>query len=229
MKDWFPLASYEFYAFLTAGMVALAAYDRVFMGSALAHEQHWTIVSGVFWTVVAYLVGQIIAMPSAALLEHVVARRILRPPSDIVLGIHPPRRRERWLAALSGAREYQPFPVLNQTRIMGKLATGLNVASTAMDGEAAFVAAFPHARGVADTATRLDNFINQYGMCRNVSMAAIIATAMLAYASWQTHDRMTVTLMIGAAVLAIGLFLRFIKFYAAYTREVFRTYDKVVS
>lgn len=229
MKDWFPLASYDFYAYLTTGMVALAAYDRVFMESALAQEQHWTVVASVFWTVVAYLVGQIIAIPSAALLEHVVARRILRPPSEIVLGIHPPRRRERWLAALSGAREYQPFPFPNRARIMGKLATGLNVAPTGMDGEAAFVAAFPHARGVPDTATRLDNFINQYGMCRNVSMAAIIAMAMLAYGSWQTHDRITVTLTLGAAILAVGLFLRFLKFYAAYTREVFRTYDKVVA
>ena len=33
---------------------------------------------------------------------------------------------------------------------------------------------------------------------------------------------------IGAAIMAIGLFLRVMKYYAAYTREVFRTYDKVV-
>lgn len=212
MKDWFPLASYEFYAFLTTGMIALAAYDRVFMGSALAHEQHWTIVSGVFWAVVAYLAGQIIAMPSSALLEHVIARRIFRPPSEIILGIHPPRRRERWLAAISGAREYQPLPPLNQTRILGKLATALGVTPDGVDGESAFVLAFPHARSVADTATRLDNFINQYGMCRNVAMAAILATGMLGYASWSTHDHMTITLMVGAAILAFGLFLRFMKF-----------------
>jgi len=229
MKDWFPLASYEFYAFLTTGMVALAAYDRVFMDSALAHEQHWTIVSGVFWVVIAYLAGQIIAMPSSALLEHVVARRVFRPPSEIILGLHPPRRRERWIASISGAREYQPFPALNQTRILDKLAKGLSVTPASVDGEAAFTAAFPHARGVADTATRLDNFINQYGMCRNVSMAAILATGMLSYASWRTHDHMTITLTVGSAILAIGMFLRFIKFYAAYTREVFRVYDKVVA
>lgn len=228
MKDWFPLASYEFYAFLTTGMVAVAAYDRVFMGSALANEQHWTIVAGVFWAVVAYLVGQIIAMPSSGLLEHLVARRILRPPSEIILGIHPARKRERWIAAVSGAREYQPFPPLIQARILGKLASGLSVATTALDGETAFISAFPHARSVADTATRLDSFINQYGMCRNVSMAAMLATVMLAFSSCRTHDRMTITLMIGAAILSLGLFLRFIKFYAAYTREVLRTYDKVV-
>ena len=69
---------------------------------------------------------------------------------------------------MSGAREYQPFPTLNQTRIIGKLATALGVTSTMVDGEAAFLAAFPHARNVSDTATRLDNFINQYDICRNV-------------------------------------------------------------
>lgn len=31
MKDWFPLTSYEFYAYLTSGMVVLAAADRAFM------------------------------------------------------------------------------------------------------------------------------------------------------------------------------------------------------
>lgn len=229
MKDWFPLASYEFYAFLTTGMVALAAYDRVFMDSALAQEQHWTIVSGVFWVVIAYLAGHIIAMPSSVILEQVIARRVFRPPSEIILGLHPPRKRERWMANISGAREYQPFPVLNRTRILDKLANGLSVTQASVDGEAAFTAAFPYARSVADTATRLDNFINQYGMCRNVSMAAILATGMLGYSSWRTPDHMTITLMTGSAILAIGMFLRFIKFYAAYTREVFRTYDKVAS
>ena len=59
-------------------------------------------------------------------------------------------------------------------------------------------------------------------------MAAILATVMLGCVTWRPQDRMTITLMIGAAILAIGLFLRFVKFYAGYTREVFRTYDKVV-
>ena len=35
MKDWLPLASYEFYGVPTAGMIALAVFDRVLMGSAL--------------------------------------------------------------------------------------------------------------------------------------------------------------------------------------------------
>lgn len=229
MKDWFPLASYEFYAYLTAGMVVLAAYDRVFMGSALAHEEHWTVVAGVFWAAVAYLVGQILAMPSAAIIEQIIARRFFRPPSEILLGIKPIRKREKCLIAVSGAREYLPFPTANQARIRAKLATALGVDQSALEGEAAFICAFPHARGVTDTATRLDTFISQYGMARNVSLAAAIAAVMLGINARHTHDANTTMLAVGAAIISGGLLLRFMKFYAAYSGEVFRTFDKVSS
>ena len=48
MKDWFPLTSYEFYAYLTSGMVVLAAADRAFMGSTLASHTDWKVVIVVF-------------------------------------------------------------------------------------------------------------------------------------------------------------------------------------
>ncbi|HEY1607555.1 MAG TPA: hypothetical protein VGF77_18355 [Allosphingosinicella sp.] len=228
MKNWFPLTSYDFYAYLTAGMVVLAAYDRGFMGSSLAYQQ-WTVAGGVFWAAVAYLLGQIVAMPSAVLLEHLLARRFLRPPTDIILGLDRPRWRERIIARVSGAREYEPFPAANRTRILEKLGKALNVLPTAVEGEAAFECAFPHARSVADSATRLDNFLNQYGMCRNVSFASLLAAAILGLSEWRIHDSKTTAFAIGALILAIGLFLRFVKFYAAYARELFRAYDKCAS
>ena len=226
MKDWFPLTSYDFYAYLTAGMIVLGAYDHAFMGSTLAHEQHWTIIGGVFWAAVAYLLGQILAVPSAALLEYGLARRALRPPTEVLLGLHPPRRRERLIAAICGAREYQPFPEANQASILGKAAKALGVEVSTIDGEAAFQCAFPYARSVADSATRLDNFLNQYGMCRNVSFATALATVILGLHAWCTHDWQSAELAIGVFALSIGLFCRFIKFYAAYAREVFRTFNK---
>lgn len=226
MKDWFPLTNYDFYAYLTAGMVVLAAYDHAFMGSWLAQETHWTIVAGVFWAAVAYLLGQVLAIPSSALLELWLARRVLRPPSEILLGLQPPRRRERFITTVCGAREYRPFPAPNQICIRQKIAEKLGVDAGTIDAEAAFQCAFPHARGVADTATRLDGFLNQYGMCRNVSLAAGVAAIFLAIAACRTHDWRTTELAGGAIILSVGLFFRFIKFYAAYAREVFRTYDK---
>lgn len=229
MKDWFPLTSYDFYAYLTAGMVAVAAYDHAFMASALATQSEWTVVGGVFWAAIAYLVGQIIAIPSSAILEHIVARKLFRSPSEILLGLKAMRRRERFVALISGAREYGPLPDANRQRTLGKLATALNIDVDRVGGEAAFQCAFPHARGVADSAGRLDNFLNQYGMCRNVSFAALLAAVMLWVGRGTVCDTKTNMLAFGALILSVGLFLRFIKFYAAYSREVFRTFDKCVS
>jgi hypothetical protein len=228
MKDWFPLTSYEFYAYLTTGMVALGAVDRVFLESMLAHETHWTVVSGVFWAAIAYLSGHILAIPSSVLLEHVLARKVLRSPSEILLGLETPRGREIAMRWILGAREYAPFPAANRASMIRKMENALSTAPSAIDGEAAFQVAFPHARGAADSATRLDNFLNQYGLCRNVSFAAFVAAALLAGRALTTCDRIDWILAGAALVMSIGLFGRFVKFYAAYAREVFRTYDKVV-
>lgn len=228
MKDWFPLTSYEFYAYLTAGMVTLAAIDRVFLESMLAHETHWTIVNGVFWAAIAYLSGHILAIPSSVLLEHVLARKVLHSPSAILLGLEVPRAREIAMRWILGAREYTPFPPANRASMIRKIASSLSASPNALDSETAFQVAFPHARGVADTATRLDNFLNQYGLCRNVSLAAFVAAALLAGRAIGTCDRIDWILAAAALVMSVGLFGRFVKFYAAYAREVFRTYDKVV-
>lgn len=229
MKDWFPFTSYDFYAYLTAGMVTLAAVDRVFFGSMLAGETSWTVVNGAFWTAIAYLTGQILAIPSSTVLEHLLLRMWLLPPSQVLLGLRAPRRRELAMRWVFGAREYEPLPVASQNSVLRKVAAALSVRVSEVDGEAAFHCAFPTARGVADSATRLDNFLNQYGMCRNVSFASLIAMGLMVWRALHTGDRIDWTLAGAALVLAVGLFGRFVKFYAAYAREVFRTFDKQVS
>lgn len=229
MKDWFPLTSYEFYAYLTTGMVVLAAVDRVFLGSMLAGQASWTVVGGVFWAAMAYLTGQILAIPASAIGEHVLARWWLLPPVDLLLGIKAPRLREYAVRWLFGAREYAPLPAAMGASVRRKVASALAVGAADVDGETAFQCAFPHARGVADTASRLDAFINQYGMCRNVSLASLIAAALLAWRAGHGGDRVDRALAAAALVLCVGLFGRFVKFYAAYSREVFRTYDKCVA
>ena len=227
MKTWFPFTSYDFYAYLTTGMLGLAAFDRVFMGSMLASMNDWTVVAVVFWTAIAYLVGQLIAIPSSALFEHLVARHLLVPPATILLGLRTPRVRETILARTFGAREYCPLPVANSTSILRKIADKLDVQVGEVDGETAFQTAFPHARSAADTATRLDTFLNQYGMARNVSFASLIAAIMLIYDGYFNNDYLSLNLAIVAIVLALGLFGRFLKYYAAYAREVFRTFDRI--
>lgn len=227
MKDWFPLTSYEFYAYLTSGMVVLAAADHAFMDSALAHETDWKVVIAVFWAAIAYLIGHIVAIPSSAIFEHLIAKRVLRDPSAVILGLQSQRWRELCFGTILGAREYEPFPADYRLGILAKLARLLNVSETDLQAEAAFQCAFTHARSNSDSAIRMDNFINQYGLCRNVSFASLIAAVFLTILACRTGNGNDIALAVGAAILSVGLFARFIKFYAAYTREVFRAFDKV--
>ncbi|AOF98798.1 hypothetical protein BSY18_4051 (plasmid) [Blastomonas sp. RAC04] len=226
MKDWFPLTSYEFYAYLTSGMVVLAAADRTFMGSTLASHTDWKVAIAVFWVAIAYLVGHIVAIPSSAIFEHLIAKRVLRDPSAVILGLEPQRFREHCFGTVVGAREYEPFPADYRAAIVTKLARALNVTEPNIQADAAFQCAFTPARSIADSATRMDNFLNQYGFCRNVSFANLIAAALLTILAWRTGEQSDAFLAIGAGVLALGLFIRFIKFYAAYTREVYRAFNK---
>lgn len=228
MKEWFPFSNYDFYAYLTSGMIIIAAYDEVFMNSILAQQEEWTIASGVFWIAIAYLLGQIVAIPSSALLEHFLARGVLHSPASILLGTVAPRWREKAVSLIFGAREYQPFPIPNRENIINKIANCLRIDRSLVTSESAFQCAYPYARSVEDTAIRLDNFLNQYGMCRNVSFASGVAAILLAFKAYNFPSEMSISLLIGAIILFIGLFGRFIKFYAAYAREVFRAFDKMI-
>lgn len=226
MKNWFPFTSYDFYAYLTTGMVVLAAFDRAFMDSFLANETEWGIVVGVFWAAIAYLIGHIIAMPSSAILEHWIAKRVLLDPSAVILGLKERRKRERWLGKAIGAREYEPFSPEYSKVITTKLCEALGVQESKIEAEAAFQCAFPRARSVTDSAKRMDDFQNLYGMCRNVSFASFVGALFLTCLAIRTGQRFDTLIAVGAAALSLGLFMRFVKFYAAYTREVFRAFEK---
>lgn len=184
------------------------------------------MVIAVFWAAIAYLIGHIVAIPSSAIFEHLIAKRVLRDPSAIILGLQPQRFRERCFGTVVGAREYEPFPSDYRAGIVTKLARALNVTESSIQAEAAFQCAFTPARSIPDSATRMDSFLNQYGLCCNVSFASLIATALLTILACRTDDRIDVSLAVGAGVLALGLFIRFIKFYAAYTREVYRAFNR---
>lgn len=229
MKDWFPLTSYDFYAYLTTGMVVLVTFDRAFMGSFLADETEWGIVVSFFWAAIAYLIGHIIAMPSSAILEHWIAKRVLLDPSAVILNLQEQRKRERCFGKAVGAREYEPFSPEYSKVIKTKLCEALSVQKSEIEAEAALQYAFPRARSVTDSANRMDDFQNLYGMCRNVSFASLLGALFLSYLAVRTGQRFDTLLAAAAAALSLGLFMRFIKFYAAYTREVFRGFEKSYS
>lgn len=226
MKQWFPFTDYDFYAYLTAGMLFIAAVDYTYGGSVLVNRTEWTVVEIVFWIAVAYLTGQLIAAPSAAFLEHILARRVFSPPIVILLGLKERRLHERWLAALFAGRDYAPLPLFVRERIFLKAAKALEIEREKLsDAETVFQIAYPVSRSFADAVARMDQFRNLYGFSRNLAFVGMTAAVLLGFRAYQTPSPETTKLLIGALVLAVGMFGRFLKFYAAFGAEVLRTYD----
>jgi len=224
MKSWFPLTDYEFYAYLIAGGLLLAAVDYTLGTGGLVARTHWTLVDGLFWGAIAYLAGQVSAAPSSALLEHVVARRWMTIPADIQLGLKQRNAFETCFAAFFAPREYAPMKPALRAAALQRASTRLGQPAGGLDGETVFQAAFHAARTSSDTAARLSTFLNQYGFCRNVAFVSTLAAGLLGWREWSAPSSQTALLLAGSFVLAIGMFGRFLKFYAAYSLDVLRAF-----
>ena len=227
MKSWFPFTDYDFYAYLTAGMFLISAVDYTFGGAVLIHRTEWTVVQIVFWTAVAYLLGQMVAGPASACLEHGLARGILHPPVSVALGLSRPRLREEIARRLFANREYAPLSDQVRIRVLEGAAAALKVhVEDVRDAEAVFSVAFGVARSSSDTASRLDQFRNQYGFNRNVCFVSIVSFFLIAF-RWDRlpSDIDRHYLLVACAIFSIGMFGRFLKFYATYSREVLGAYS----
>lgn len=228
MKDWFPLTDYDFYACVTAGALLIAVVDFLFFGSTLIQRQEWSIPQAVIWIGVAYVVGQIAAAPSSAIIEHLFSRRWLRSPTKILLGFEDRRWRERVIALVFAQHEYSQLPEKLRDRIKVAAAERLRCQVSDLDGEAVFQTAFPVARSIPDSAARLDRFIALYGFARNIAFAALLSAILLGFSAWGGFDRIKLWLLGAAMFIFVGMFGRYMKFYAAYGAEVLRSFGKVV-
>lgn len=226
MKDWFPFTDYDFYAYITAGVIVIASFDYALFGSVLVSRTEWTVVQGVFWTMLSYLVGHITAGLSSFLFEQTLTKKVFRSPILIILGLKSPRWFERLFSSLF-AHEYSPFPSFSSDGVIEKLTGKLNCDRANLpDAETLFQTAFSVARYEASSELRLNQFMNLYGFCRNVAFAFVLASILL---TWKLNFHPAPAdgwLIAAAVIMAIGMYGRFLKFYSAYTRETFRAFGR---
>ncbi|HEX6784253.1 MAG TPA: hypothetical protein VF098_06325 [Sphingomicrobium sp.] len=224
MKQWFPLTDYDFYAYLISGMLLIGAVDYTLAGGALVQKSQWTVAEGLFWVAIAYLFGNVLAAPSAAVLEHLLARKLMDSPADVQLGLRERGRFERLFAGLFAPREYAPLMQSIQAKALDRAARETGLARDCLNGEMVFQAAFHPVRQSADTTARLSVFLNQYGFSRNVAFASFLAFVLFVVQEIDSPTRLSVLLLCSSAALSFGMFGRFIKFYAAYSADVLRSY-----
>ena len=216
-----PFSVYDFFGVLSAGFVLLAAGDYAFNLHWLL-DDHLGLVSGVFWTIAAYITGHIVANIAGWGLESKIVREVLRSPEETLFWTDKPKGLRRLFPG-----HYRTLPA--ETRD-GVLTKARRRASIDKPGRGLFYHCFADVKRDQGTRERLASFLYLYGFCRNVCLALLLGAVVLAVGVGSTpwresgvgeHARWAIP---AALVAAIGMFYRYLKFFREYTVEVFRSY-----
>jgi|GEM_PF-811173 len=212
-----PFSAYDVFGCLIPGFILIAAVD-------FAVGKHWLftdnpgVVLIFFWTITAYIIGQILSGASYSALEKGIVGRWLRKPSVNLFNRHP----NYWIRLVfSGYCKLLPNKIRSEVRQKAK------TRGITKSGEVLFLHAFGKVKQQPDLMARLATFLYLYGFCRATSLALILAALILLIASviHYTLDKTMWGLIAVAA--AVGMFYRYLMFYRLYSQELFMTYAEL--
>lgn len=213
MDQKIPFTSYDFWAYLSAGFMLLFAMDQA-AGTQLLLRESWTVVQGVVAVSVAYAVGQLVASASSWLYEKLIVGKLLGYPRDVLFGRS---NAWKWIRRLMPTY-FEALPAETQKAALEK---GLKL-GVKSPGEALFWPAHAYGRSTPTIASRLDNFLNLYGFCRNTALVGLIDAAVLYWSYLQPNGPAEHLLWARISLLvSAGMTLRYLKFYRHFTLEVF--------
>lgn len=215
MDQKIPFTTFDFWAFLSAGFLVLAAVDHINGGHLLAMDK-WTVVQATIAMAAAYIVGQLVASLSAWLLEKVLVGKLLGAPRMTLFGA---AKAWKWVRRCMPTY-FEAMPPNAQTAVLEKAQ-----ASGPTDGDTLFWVAFAYARATPAVMGRLETFLNQYSFARNVAIAALLDAAFLYWHyRWNNGDSMSLQLSRAALLIGGGMLLRYLKYFRQYSLELFTAY-----
>ena len=214
-----PFSIYDFFGYLGSGFVLLCAVDYAFDGGWLLRNELLS-VHIVFWIVLAYITGHIVANISSFSLEHKFLRKVLKSPEETLFD--EDKQTGFWPKLF--LIYYKPFPEETRKRVLIKAEKyGIN-----KPGRGLFFHCHPIVINQKHSLERLSIFLSLYGFSRNISMVGLLAASVLIIG--MICIGFSVQKMwwaIVAIVVSIGMFYRYLKFFKHYTEEVFREYAEM--
>ena len=216
MDQKIPFSSYDFWGYLAAGFMLLFAVDQA-ANTKLLMRDSWTAVQGVVAVSLAYTVGHLVSSASSAVFERLLVGKLLGYPRNVLF--EQPKAAPWVRKMLPGY--FEPLPPETRRAVIEKGGkVGVNT-----PGEALFWPAHAAGRATPAVAARMETFINLYGFCRNIAFVALIDAAVL-YWSYLKPDGPDVHLLWArlALVAAVGMTLRYLKFFRHFALEVFTSW-----
>jgi hypothetical protein len=211
-----PFSVYDFLGYLASGAVVLAGLTVSFVGYEPL-QQSPSLPVGLLLVIAAYVIGQIVANLAGDLIERRLVANRLHRPTDILLGFHVPDGLTKWL--LPGY--CTPLPGSTRDRVRNS--------SEGLEGGALFFHCHAVMKSDSVVRERLETFLNLYGFCRNMSLALVIVAACLGgglvIGSADTGPVVAPGWWLAAAALAaLGMLYRYLKFYRQYALELLTSY-----
>ncbi|MCF6271569.1 MAG: hypothetical protein L3J37_00035 [Rhodobacteraceae bacterium] len=222
MKTYFPFTDYDFYAYLTSGVLTLSVVDFAFNGVGFLTRSDWNFVQIVAAVSAAYVVGHIIATLAQLVIETFALSYLFSKPIALQLGFKKPNILERLMGVLVG-RYYTPLESSIQRKILDEAKTALSKdLEDPISAEDVFQVGFKRSFTVDGARVRIDSFLNQYGFCRNIAFVALLSVGLLGWQSYFSDFLYESQLLLISIIVFIGMFIRFVKFLASFQAEVIR-------
>lgn len=211
-----PFSAYDFFAYLSSGLVLLATIDVVYGAEWLLQEKQ-SLALGFVGVFVAYVAGHAIAQLSSVILENWILGRGLGRPHTLLMSC-----RSSWWRYVF-PNYFKALPAKTQERVRANLLKR----NFEGEGEALFLHVFSAVKSRAGVGERLQTFLNLYGFARNVCLALVLSGVMLL--AGPIDDRSLPANGYGIAMLAIAIvtFYRYLKFFRQYSYEIFVSYSEV--
>lgn len=205
----FPFTSYDFYAYLTSGGILIAGTNYFLDLNQFEGIREFGLVEIAGLVALAYIAGHVVAQLSSMVLEQWIVKGILKSPFDSIASEHGPNKASRLIGKVFHIRELMPInggPRFGETEL-----------------SKAFNVGFREANSHEPDRDRLSTFINLYGLCRNISLALLVLSIIGAL-NWKQLDATQIWALFSCFVLFFFMFLRYVKFFAAYGLVVYRAY-----
>ena len=212
-----PFTTYDIFAYLSAGFFLIGAADYAFPGEWLLDADLST--AQVFaWIIVAYVIGHVSGQISSTLLEKRLVKHHLGYPTNALFGTSnvPIQLRELF----PGYFERMPKQIRELVKTIAEDDAGIT------EEDALFYYCDARVKKNDQVASDLAVFLGLYGFARNVCIAAAASVILLVAGAVANHDDWGFKLLLagGAAVTAIFLLYRYLKFFRVYALEMFCAY-----
>jgi hypothetical protein len=223
----FRFSDYDLFGYLAAGIIVFGLCDFT-IGTQIVWKDSWSISSAVAVILGGYVLGHIVSGLAALIVDRWLVRSLLGTPANLLF--RADTRKITLFQRVVLGDFLKPLHPSLRSRVLERAGMSAQTAEQPEAGEELFWRAWPIIKREPIPYGRADSFLKLYGFCRTLSFISFVAAlvfAAKAYTGWnslQLSAQTYLTLAVAAAVVSFVMFRRYLRFFRAYSLEVFSTF-----